>query len=139
MMAADDLWGEIPNRDTAKSPLVIVKEQAALLEAKTNGELRGVAHARRVDGGGIKVRLGIEAPSADNYYYGLLEFECDPVEVYPLQIFDLTADFGYHVENVQEFKARLSAVFGSPKVKRVISRLRAVSTEEWPKEDEVPF
>lgn len=83
-MATQDLWGELPLAEEVRSPLTILKEQAALLGQKTNNLLQGHVnfHRSTIDPQ-FTADFDIEAPLLDSYFYHVLTIRY-PVTLYPV-------------------------------------------------------
>lgn len=121
-MAKDDLWGDLPKAETLRTPLVILKEQAELLEQKTGGLLVGQIGGKQ-SGTGFQYQFSIVAPTLNNYSYSVLIISHD-IGFYPVTVEDpqgWASDIT--CSNVDEYKAALKAIFSKQEVQDVISKL----------------
>ncbi|MGH9834249.1 MAG: hypothetical protein ACREBD_19950 [Blastocatellia bacterium] len=139
-----DLWPTMTATATTRdTPVSILREQAALLEKKTNGvviadvEMRssaapGVLSAALSTGmTGERARDAIAysfyliAPALENYRY-LLFWMFQPIEMYPLFIRD-SPEGDIKVESENEFVEALRRIFGSEKTQSVVQAIIAQS------------
>jgi hypothetical protein len=150
--AQRDLWPVILPTSEIPAPLSILREQASLLESKTNGlvkaEVRssGVklfAKERFVEGEQVEdedeqvERIGpqgprvrhsfyLVAPALENYRYLLFEVTSYIEDFYPLTI-NFSPVGKLKVESEDEFKEALKKIFASEKTLKVIRSLIAQS------------
>ena len=116
MAASKDLWGEI---DVARvrTPLVIMKEQAALLGTKTKNLVEASVKTRP-DGEQFVHSFNIVVPALGNYTYNLFSAAHGP-EMYPVNIYR-QSDL---LKNEEAFVQWLASKLSSPETKRIISNL----------------
>jgi hypothetical protein len=114
-MATDDLWGELPDVEEIKTPLVILKEQAGLLTEKTGGLL--VGEVAQQD---FKYSLDIIVPTLNNYSYNLLHVHSD-MDIYPLMLYG--GGSSVKCSDEDEFKKKLGKILKSQETQDVISKL----------------
>lgn len=79
-----DLWGEI-SPVQIRTPVAILKEQAALLGAKTNRLVEAVVDTTAIGNGTFEHSFSLVAPALDNYRYRLLTIR-HGVELYPINV-----------------------------------------------------
>jgi len=124
----ENFWGEIPKVDKARTPLSILKEQAAMLGQLSNRLLEGDVTLESNSPSKIDAFLSIVAPSLGGYSIDIIEITYD-IEIYPLRLIKLlegSLEEGYEyiiVRNEEEFIGSLKAILSSDKVKRIISSL----------------
>ena len=123
MAAQPDYWGVIEST-ASRTPVVILREQASLLSAKTGNLLEGRV-TTTVQGNRLNHSFRLVAPALDGYNYELFNVGHEVSAVYPVR---LTVDdgkvHGYEFfEDEAEFTARLREKLSSPETKRVISTL----------------
>ena len=83
-MTVDNLWGDLPKLENLKSPRKILQEQADLLSAMTDDNLRG--HVRTETAGEeIVHELEVIAPYINNYRTTVLRITHGPV-IYPVHV-----------------------------------------------------
>ena len=120
----DDLWPDLTGEPEVKSPLLILREQAAKLGAKTSNIIEAEVTANPSNNGGLYVRFMLKAPALNGYEYVLLSIN-QPVDLYPV---NLTDDFfGDTAKNEQEFKQFLENLFKSERTVKIIRSLIAQS------------
>lgn len=136
-----DLWPEsLDISMKVTPPLVILREQASLLENKTKGlvkaEVRSNANANSLEAI-ARSALGAEAtyplsysfflvaPALGNYKYQLFRV-IQPVDMYPLKIVGSPLE-DIEIASEEDLLEKLKLIFASEKVKRVISAMIAQS------------
>jgi hypothetical protein len=143
MSLETNLWGELPKPEILRTPLVILREQAALLGEMTNRILEADVglHKASVDYSKSAVELAslevtrkgrefiadldIVAPFLDHYRVTIAQIKFDLAEVYPVELIDVLAMMNYKANNEAEFVRKLQGILRSEKVQRVISSLLA--------------
>ena len=118
MAASTDLWGEI-EATQIRTPLIILREQAALLGTKTMNlvEARVGTH---VTAGSFVHTFDLVMPSLDSYTYNLFSVHHGP-EIYPLKVWGENTRFETELEFIEWLGSKLS----SPETKRIVSNLIA--------------
>jgi hypothetical protein len=125
-MTNENLWGDLPVGDARMmTPMTVLKEQANLLDERTNGVLlcRVYVLAKSPN---IELDMDVIAPALDSYRYTLLRVS-HPVLLYPLEMTDLTREKQFLCANEQEFRRDLRQILSSPEVHKVISALLSQS------------
>jgi hypothetical protein len=82
-MQATDFWGEI-EATTVRTPLSILREQAAALGPRTKNLVEAKVETRN-NGGKFIHAFELVVPSLDNYTYQLFEVQ-HPPELYPIEL-----------------------------------------------------
>jgi hypothetical protein len=90
MTSKKNLWGELPNPETIRTPYTILKEQASILSEITNGLLIGEVINSQKDKFFVKI-LRIKAPALNNYTYSVVEVQ-HTIKLYPVFVKNLTSD-----------------------------------------------
>jgi hypothetical protein len=121
MDSQKNLWGDLSQVETVRTPFVILQEQARILTRETKGALVGVVE--RLQRGQLSaMSLDILVPTLNNYRYSVVEMTYDSVQLYPLTILTGTQrDRICYSE--EEFELALSEILSSPQVKKVIATL----------------
>ncbi len=110
-----------PPADEITPPITILKKQAEILETQTKGTLKGLVwHFVTVNK--ISIRLDILAQDLDDYSMTVLRIE-QPLNIYPLRIFNEITNEEHKVENEEEFISTLRSILSSNDVKRVIKEI----------------
>jgi hypothetical protein len=122
-----NLWGDLTGLETAKSPIIILKEQASQLTKMTKGLLEGqVKIERYLDRNQeekFRAVLYIKAPALDNYRAAILSI-ISGLEAYPVTINDLLAHMEYEeCDNEEEFILSLEKLLQSDRVKKALLSL----------------
>jgi hypothetical protein len=157
MTSKKNLWGELPNPETIRTPYTILKEQASILSEITNGLLIGEVINNQKDKYFVNI-LRIKAPSLNNYTYSVVEVQ-HLIQLYPVFVKNLTSepitkatdlidslrfdvripgmleDQGYEkYSSEEEFEKALGQILSSQGVKKVISALLAQIHADIPKQ-----
>src|SRR6266404_5119876 len=105
----ESLWGDIPKGDNLKTPISILREQAAILGDATDNILVAdvVPNTQR---GTVTLHFYVTAPALDNYRVHLLQVRHD-VALYPLVI--ATEWMEYDCQTEEIFKEDLRTVLSS--------------------------
>lgn len=120
----DDLWPVLTGEPEVKSPLLILREQAAKLGAKTSNIIEAEVTANPSDEGFLHVRLILKAPALNGYEYVLLSVN-QPIDLYPAYLTE--EHYSGDVKNEQEFKEFLAKLFTSDRTVQIINSLIAQS------------
>jgi hypothetical protein len=153
MTTKKNLWGELPNIETIRTPYTLLKEQASILSEITNGLLIAEVIHNQKDNFFVMI-LRIKVPSLNNYTYSVVEVQ-HSIKLYPVFVNNLASDnfnnleknlmiaaknplgsivdYGGWLENhgyskcssEEEFENALGQILSSQEVKRVISALLA--------------
>jgi hypothetical protein len=117
-----NLWGDLPDTSSLHAPVMILSEQAQILEQGTSGLLIGRTNVRQRDDK-FSVEMAIIAPTLNNYSFSLLTVMHD-IGLYPAFVI---TDGKEPVEckDQQEFEAEIARVLQSEHVRRVIAGLLA--------------
>ncbi|MCH7859968.1 MAG: hypothetical protein IID14_09790 [Candidatus Marinimicrobia bacterium] len=136
MMAGENLWGELPAVETERTPLVILREQCAILGELTENVLEG--RVRKIwKGNRFHLIMEIVAPALDNYVYTVLRVD-HGIQMYPLEIVRLNLELdeigrgnpAQHCKNEAEYINVLRENLSSDTVRRVIMGLITLGKAE---------
>ena len=116
MAASTDLWGEIATVQM-RTPVSILREQAALLGAKTKNLVEASVKTR-VAGDSIRHSLDLVVPALEGYTYNLLMIAHGP-SIYPVT--DVYSNTSFDTE--QKFVEWLGTKLSSPDTKRIVTNL----------------
>jgi hypothetical protein len=144
-----NLWPEDFGTITVTPPITILREQAEYLGKQTKGMVDGRVLTAKAHGseahwaptggeadlilkatlspnGGDSLwhRFYVEVPALDDYRF-LLFTVIHPLDLYPLRLYDNTADITYECNDQAEFEQRLRDILASDKTKKVISSILA--------------
>jgi len=155
-MEKKSLWAEVKDIPAFRTPVVILKEQAELLDVTTNSILRGEVKSFRVDvrkdeitlplpsplniklkkqivpdknGSMLGFSLFIIAPQMNYYSYCVLTIAYDPVEVYPVYLESTVLEGFVYCKDESNFILILKQILSSEKIKTIIMSLIAQSQE----------
>ena len=133
MTSKKNLWGELPNVETIRTPYTILKEQASILSEITNGLLIGEVVVNNQKDTFV-MTLRIKAPSLHNYTYSVVEVH-QPIQLYPVVVINLLVERrGGKYSSEEEFENALGEILSSQEVKGVISGLLAQIHADIPKQ-----
>ncbi len=132
-----NLWGELPEVENVRTPLVILREQASLLTEMTRGVLRGEVRTNYEARQKLLLELMIVVPALNGYQYCVLQ-ALQPLTMYPLRLF--AEEFPAEEHSPEEeneaknlcvdeasFVAALQVILTSPRVRKAIQALLAQS------------
>ena len=121
-MDTNNLWGDLPELNTTKTPVQIVKEQASILTQMTKGVLVGEVKPANWTRE-FNYILSIRAPALNNYSASILIFG-HPIAMYPLAIHDLVSTKSQSIcSDEVAFVAALQKTLSSPEARKIISAL----------------
>jgi hypothetical protein len=149
----ESLWS-IPNTESLRAPLAILREQATALTEQTRGTLIGVAESlgRQASniaigkeamnafttgpgsavlgqqGGELNFGLSIQVPALNDYKYRLLTYR-QPVTMYPGTLSFPLKNLDYAIINEEQFLAALKGILSSPEVQNLLASLLAQATD----------
>lgn len=122
-MPSNDLWGDLPLTEKMRTPVGILREQAAIFDKKTNGLL--LAHVNLETMGELfLINFYIVAPALNNYRYLVLDVEHE-IKIYPLTLRHIAAEETFDCNNESEFEIQLNKILTSDIVRSVIIGLFA--------------
>jgi hypothetical protein len=130
-MPEPDLWPDFQAPEAIKSPVFLLKEQAAKLQQKTKGlVLVGLRPASAPDGS-FWVGFDLYSPALGEYTYHLFEV------TYPPEFAPVTLSSANEVRTAQtldEFRSHLESVLRSPRTRQVVEAIMAQATALGPVE-----
>lgn len=122
----EDFWpDEIPD-PADPAPVVLLKEQAALLGQKMNGELEGVVRTS-TDNGMVYYSLHLKADALGDYLYKLLDIvypTIGRVDDYPILAQGANDRFRINIGDDDEFRKWLRDQLSSAYVRSALGNLR---------------
>lgn len=117
-MAKKNLWGELPTEDVIRTPLQILREQAAILGEKTENLLEGQVQ-QSVASQTFQNTLFIVAPSL-GYSYAVLSARYS-VDLYPVTVIDAQiGGNGITCEDEESFEQALTTILSSAQTKKAL-------------------
>ena len=120
-----NLWGDIPVKETVRTPYTLLKEQASELTKATQNQLVGEVAKFTDDKDKIVCVLEIRVPDLDDYIISIAEIIYD-IDLFPLKIrasFSDTENTFKECNTEAEFEITLGEILSSPRVKRIIAIL----------------
>jgi hypothetical protein len=133
MTSKKNLWGELPNVETIRTPYTLLKEQASILSEITHGLLIGEVVVNSQNDKFFTITLRIKAPSLNNYTYSVVEVQ-QPIQLYPVAVINLLEGRMGKYSSEEEFENALGEILSSQEVKGVISGLLAQIHADIPKQ-----
>jgi len=130
-MTTKNLWGQLPETATIKTPYAILLEQAAMLRELTNGLL--VGDVKRSQNGpvdqlmrGFEIKLLIVAPALANYSYTVLTVIYPVITLYPVTLKpSYEEDKSVECQSEEQLMQALEKVLSSVRTQKVITNLLA--------------
>ena len=127
-----NLWGDLPRVDQLRTPLSILKEQAATLGDLTDGLLVGEIERSQFKQD-FQVVLAIKAPLLNDYRYEVAEARYLATSLYPAHIKNLAARTSEaKCASEEEFELALGAILSSEEVRNAIIALLIQIREDLP-------
>jgi hypothetical protein len=120
MATQTDLWGDLGAPANVRTPVAILREQAALLGQKTQNIVEAKVESE-VESGQFYHSFNLVVPSLDNYTYQLFRIRHWP-DLYP--VYALKPAY-QQLDGEEEFMAWLRERLSSNDTKRLISNLMA--------------
>ncbi len=117
------LWS-IPNIDNLRTPLSILKEQAAALTDDTRGLLVGDVKTDEDLDGYLDLTLIIRVPSLNNYSYSVLTYT-QPITLFPGTMRSNAFATSRTVKSEEEFMFNLKEALQSPAITMAVKGLLA--------------
>lgn len=120
MATQADFWGEIAPAQV-RTPVSILREQAALLGRKTNNTLEAKVSTTVSEASLFVHNFDLVVPALDGYTYRLFRLY-HGADIYPVRTDDTPQK---RLENEYEFSEWLRERLSSPETKRIIANLLA--------------
>jgi len=128
----ESFWA-VPDIAGFRTPLAILREQAAALTEGTNGALVGTVSTSKImyGAGGhstdLALSLSVEVPALDDYAYRLLEYR-QPVDLYPGTLSLSWEEGPLFIGDEIQFVSAIRSALSSDKVRRIMGSLLAQAT-----------
>lgn len=124
-MAAKNLWGDLSDMQSVRTPVALLIEQSEFLTNTMEGVLVGRVHKLKMIGTEDFIYdFDVVVPNLNDYIYTLLRIS-HPVELYPVDLSAAKPPTVVTCENEKDLEEAVSAVLSSAQVKAVISSLLA--------------
>ncbi len=120
-MSSKNLWGDLSDLETVRTPKAILQEQADFLTGATEGALVGNVGVPFVVVG-FQYSLDVQVPSLNHYVYTILTISHN-VNLYPVRVDANATALSVACEDEEQFEETISQILSSKEVKRVLSRL----------------
>jgi hypothetical protein len=132
-MATESLWGNLEDLDTARTPAMILQEQAGLLGKLTNEVLEGKVGRDLIgDSNRMIVSLYVVAPALQRYRVKILGLDYNYDTVYPINVSNSIEGVRRQATNEDDLVSILREFLSSQRVKNVITTLIAESRMSSP-------
>ncbi len=127
-MSAENMWGEIETPANQRTPTLILREQASILNQLTRGVLIGSIEQEPTNNNILIYNFSITAPAINNHKFLILTLQYS-ITIYPLTLTDHTVHVQRQCLNEENFASTLKSILSSLQVKRVISALMIQSRD----------
>jgi len=119
----ESFWA-VPQAPTMRTPLSILREQAAALTQKTSGLLVGEVTTPKQSSADdeLSIGLSIKVPALNNYVYHILNYQ-QPIVLYPGTLRTRFDNDWHEVPDHQAFIDLLQKILSSAEVGRIIEAL----------------
>ena len=128
-MTVQNLWGDLAGLDTARTPAVILQEQAGLLGKLTDevlaGEVRRNNETRNPES--LIATLYIVASALQRYSVSVVRVDYSLVSAYPVNVESILDGREWKAGSQKRLEEILGEILSSEVVRRVISSLIAES------------
>lgn len=128
-MTVQNLWGDLVGLDTARTPAVILQEQAGLLGKLTDevlvGEVRRINETRNPES--FIATLYIVAPALQQYSVSVVRVDYSLVSAFPVNVDSILDGREWKADSEKQLADILSEILSSDVVRKVISSLIAES------------
>lgn len=127
-MSDNSLWGDLSRLVPARTPSLVLQEQANLLQNATNEIL--VGRAKRLitgDGSYVHAFLEIVAPALRDYSIEILRLTYDASTLYPVSVISRLLDKSEAAVSEEELRDLLREFLTSHEIRTIISSLIAES------------
>ena len=133
-MATESLWGNLEGIDPARTPAMILQEQAGLLGKLTNEILEGIVGRDLIgDSNKMIVSLYVVAPALQRYRVKILGLDYSYATVYPVFVSNSIEGDGRQVARTEsDLVSILKDILSSQRVQNVIATLIAESRMSSP-------
>lgn len=122
-MGPKNLWGELPPLANVRTPVSVLKEQAAHLTEMTKGVLVGMVVSVVWKSNLFAYQLVIRAPALNAYEADILMIGYD-ITLYPLRFANVATDGAVLLCDTEEaFIAQIETVLTSESVRRIVVTL----------------
>jgi hypothetical protein len=118
MAAQTDFWGEIAPT-VVRTPVAILREQAALLADKTKNQMEATVYTESYRGA-FRHLFNLLVPGLNNYTYNLFTIE-HGISLYPVSV--IGREFRFETE--EDFTEWLRGFLSSVETKRIVGNLLA--------------
>jgi hypothetical protein len=117
----------IPDANTTKTPILLLREQAQLLNEATHGTLRAEVEVfNGTFSDKISVHLVVIAPALDNYKYVILTYT-QGINIFPGLIIDNPNNKVIDIADEDSFETTLKSVLSSKSMERILLNLLSQS------------
>lgn len=124
MAAQTDFWGELGTAEL-RTPVTIMREQAALLGAKTQNVIEASVRTDTSIVNWFVHHFDLIVPSMDNYSYELFRVQ-HQIELYP--VYTTVPSVGQlQLETEEQFREWLRGKLSSSETKRIIANLLSLA------------
>jgi len=121
-MSSKNLWGDLSDLETVRTPQAILHEQAGYLTEATESALVGKVEVRNIVSSDFCYDLDVLVPALNNYTYTILTIS-HSVNLYPVRVHAGAKGISSRCENEEEFEETVAQILSSKEVKRILSRL----------------
>ena len=121
----ESFWA-VPDVTDIRTPLSILREQAAAITEQTKGTLVGVVDAQAGSNGDLEIQLELSVPSLNGYRYRILAYE-QPIELYPGRM--RARNESGTINDEKDFISTIKTILSSGRVRNVLIALLAQARE----------
>jgi len=131
---SNDLWGDLPDVPSIRTPEMILVEQAEIITKRTQGLLLGQVKKAVSASGTINVELQVKAPYLNGYTYGVVICRYKVLALYPAEVISdgTSQECGNEAALIDELAIRLK----SERTRNAIQSLIAQSSKPEASDEE---
>jgi hypothetical protein len=116
----ESFWA-IPDVSNIRTPLSILKEQAAALTEQTKGTLVGMVEVQKNSAEDLEIQLEVSVPALNDYRYRLVTYS-QPIELYPGWL-TVLSEPSRTVADETTFVSQIKRALSSERVKNILTSL----------------
>lgn len=120
-MSESNLWGDLSNLKTIRTPKSILVEQADILNQVTQGVIRASVGSGQ-GSNTLSHSLVLVAPALANYTYTICTVQ-HSIEIYPCQLFSSASGGWEQCADEADFTTKLATILSSKKTRAIIESL----------------
>lgn len=120
-MTEENFWGEVGDLTGVRTPLTVLREQAAVVSKITDGSVYGEVSTGSRDNE-LFAELELVVPALNEYRLAVVSI-FQPVTLFPLRVYDEIMNQSHNCADHEQFDALLKDILGSTQMKTILRSL----------------